>query len=153
MAFLRRISHAAGSILPGVPNSSGSLPRHIPRRATETFRNNVIQEENEDEDEEEGDTNSRASWELSDSESAKSEASGSGSDSDSEGRRSHDSSSSGGSSDSEMGDDGRPRDRFDMMTRHLWGVGERQGWFRDPEFDGLVSIRWVGSSWFALTTE
>jgi hypothetical protein len=30
-----------------------------------------------------------------------------------------------------------------MMTRHLWNVAERQGWFRDAHFDGLVSIRYV----------
>lgn len=33
------------------------------------------------------------------------------------------------------------RDKYDMMVRHLWNVGEREGWFRDPKYDGLVSIR------------
>jgi len=143
MSFLRRISSAAGNILPHLPNSGGTLPRHVPRRATETFAHNVIMEDVEVEEEEGGENASRASWELSESESTGSIPSGSGSDSDSdsEGRESFDSSSSGGSSDSEVLEDGRPRDRFDMMTRHLWGVGERSGWFRDPEFDGLVSIR------------
>ncbi len=145
MAFLRRISHAAGSILPGLPNSSGVPARHVPRRATETFRNNVILEVDEEDLNAEEDVQPRASWELSDSEDEKSEASGSGSDSDADSRGSYESSSSGGSSDSEVLEDGRPRDRFDMMTRHLWGFGERQGWYRDAEFDGLVSIRWVNA--------
>jgi hypothetical protein len=39
-----------------------------------------------------------------------------------------------------------PKDSYDMMTRHLWSVGERSGWFRDADFDGLVSIRWVSIS-------
>ena len=38
-------------------------------------------------------------------------------------------------------EEGRSRDRFDVMVRHLWHVGERSGWFRDADFDGLVSIR------------
>jgi hypothetical protein len=44
--------------------------------------------------------------------------------------------------DSDDGDDERRvRDRFDMMTRYLWSTADRQGWFRDGEYDGLVSIR------------
>ena len=138
MSFLRRLSTAAISILPTVPSSGGVPARHVPRRATETFNRETIIE-----NEEEAETNSRASWELSDSESAKSEASDSDSDANttSRRRRSYDSSDSGGSSDSDDVDSGLSNDRFDMMTRHLWGVGERSGWFRDADFDGLVSIR------------
>jgi hypothetical protein len=42
-------------------------------------------------------------------------------------------------SDSE--DEDKPRDRYDMMVRHLWHTAERSGWFRDASFDGLVSLR------------
>ncbi len=54
MSFLRRISSAAGNILPHLPNSGGTLPRHVPRRATETFAHNVIMEDVEVEEEEGG---------------------------------------------------------------------------------------------------
>lgn len=63
----------------------------------------------------------------------------SASDSDDSSRDS-DSADSDDSSDHER-DSGRVRDRFDMMTRYLWSTADRQGWFRDAEFDGLVSIR------------
>ena len=151
MSFLRRLSTAAGSFLPSVPNASGTPARHVPRRATETFsRKSFKNVEEGDEEEEEEDVKSRASWELSDTDSVKSAStqdSGSqGSDSAGESSRgSLDSTSdtSFSDSDSEFGEDGLPRDRYDMMVRHLWNVGERSGWFRDAHFDGLVSIRYV----------
>ncbi|GFZ49140.1 hypothetical protein JCM24511_06890 [Saitozyma sp. JCM 24511] len=133
MSFLRRISNAAQSFIPNLPNSSGIPAPHVPRRATETFHTKIVEEDSDEEA-------SRASWELSDGESV-----GSGSSSYSSGSErsgsSVDSSSSESSSDSELEEDGRPRDRYDMMTRHLWSVAERQGWFRDANADGLVSIR------------
>lgn len=146
MSFLRRLSNAASSILPSVPNSAGIPAPHVPRRATETFRRvtglDDLQEEGESQHDEVG---SRASWELSDDESAGSSSGSSGRSGSSSGsssaRSSFDSETSLESSDSEVEADGRPKDRFDMMTRHLWNVGERQGWFRDADFDGLVSLR------------
>lgn len=144
MSFLRRLSTAASSFLPTPPSASGSTPAHVPRRATETFRAPKLDDLDEDES-----IASRASWELSDGESssgssisgASSRSSLALSDKSLEGQTSDDDSDS----DLEAEADGRPRDRFDMMTRHLWNVAERQGWFRDAEFDGLVSIRYVQS--------
>jgi hypothetical protein len=124
MSFLRRLSNA---ILPSLPSASGSTPRHVPRRATETFHDDRVEEEDDDDD-----TPSRASWEMSDSGSVKS-SSGSSSGS-SLGRKSFEDSDSS-ESDEEMSD------KYDMMTRHLWSVGDRSGWFRDADSDGLVSIR------------
>lgn len=169
MSFLRRISNAAAHVLPSIPSSHGVTPSHVPRRATETFRATPglhLTQLKEDSDSE---IESRASWELSDAESVGSSSSslesgktgltgqqrrsknknrrrGSGG-SDSVG--SHGGSSSeeeedsdtSTDSDSELEEDGRQRDRFDMMTRHLWNVAERQGWFRDAHSDGLVSLR------------
>lgn len=139
MSFFRRISNAATAILPSLPSSNGVPASHVPRRATETFYRPELDQVQEDS---EG-TASRASWELSDNGSETSSyASSSGSSSSTSVRSSVDSERSCSSdSDSEFEVDGNPRDRFDMMTRHLWNVGERQGWFRDAEFDGLVSIR------------
>jgi hypothetical protein len=133
MSFLRRISNAAQSFIPNLPNPSGIPAPHVPRRATETFHTKIVEEDSDEEA-------SRASWELSDGESVGSGSSSSSSGSDRSGS-SVDSSSSESSSDSELEEDGRPRDRYDMMTRHLWNVAERQGWFRDANADGLVSIR------------
>lgn len=147
MSFLRRISNAAQSILPSLPNSQGIPAPHVPRRATETFtkpighsgKNTFIDEEDSSEDAHQ--TRSRASWELSDSESNEGSSRASTSSDRSDG--SEDGWSSDGSSDSEVDGKGRQKDRFDMMARHLWSVGDRQGWFRDAEYDGIVSLRYV----------
>lgn len=124
MSFLRRISNAANSFFPNIPNTSGDLPRHVPRRATETYSTNKAIEEDDDV----ASKFSRASWEMSDSESIKSSIASVSSKGDS-------------GSESESDSDDEVEDKYDMMVRHLWGVGERSGWFRDAEFDGLVSIR------------
>jgi hypothetical protein len=136
MSFLRRISNAAQSFLPSAPSSSGTPAPHVPRRATETFRSSKLYEI---EDEEE--VASRASWELSDGGSYRSGSSSSSSSRSSlDDRRSYESGSSEDDTDSEDDMD-QQQDRFDMMTRHLWNVAERQGWFRDARSDGLVTIR------------
>lgn len=131
MSFLRRISNAATAFFPSPPNTHG-LPPHVPRRATETGYPKRLSEEDEDDVSSKHSfsskhsNRSRASWELSDSESV----------------HSHQSSASSSQSYSESdSDDEAVEDRYDMMVRHLWGVGERSGWFRDADFDGLVSIR------------
>lgn len=158
MSFLRRISNAAHAFLPSIPNSNGQPAPFIPRRATETVTRRssggggfaIVQEDFE--------TSSRASWELSDDGSEHSRRSFDSESSASGSRRRSDASyaasASGSSSasedsdsgsevevDSESDDEEEGNDRYDMMTRHLWSVAERQGWFRDAEFDGLVSIR------------
>lgn len=151
MSFLRRISNAAQSILPTLPNSHGIPAAHVPRRATETFtkppgaggKNTFLEEESSGEEDRDvdglGRSRSRASWELSDSESGEgSSRSSSRSDKTDE---SEDEWSSDASSDSEVDGKGRQKDRFDMMARHLWSVGDRQGWFRDAQYDGIVSLR------------
>lgn len=139
MSFLRRISNAAQSFLPSAPSSSGAPAPHVPRRATETFRAGKLCDIEDEESIE-----SRASWELSDGGSYKSGSSSSGSSRSSleERYRDSDSGSSEEDEDSEDEMDG-PQDRFDMMSRHLWNVAERQGWFRDARSDGLISIRSV----------
>jgi hypothetical protein len=126
MGFLRRISNAATSAL-SLPRS---IPTHVPRRATETFAPAY-----HDDDDDVDDKGSRASWELSDTSSVRSGSSGSTHSKPS--RHSFDS-SDGDESDS---DDETPTDRYDMMTAHLWNTAERQGWFRDADYDGLVSLR------------
>lgn len=133
MSFLRRISNAASAFLPSAPSSSGAPARHVPRRATETFAAPI----DEDDDglsyrDSVASYPSRASWELSDAGSVRSGHSSAGSSS----RASFED-----SEDSDSEDEGRPRDRYDMMVRHLWHVAERSGWFRDAGFDGLVSLR------------
>lgn len=156
MSFLRRISNAAHAFLPSVPNSNGQPAPFIPRRATETFTRRgteaggfaIVQEDFE--------IASRASWELSDDGSVHSRRSFDSESSASGSRRRSDASyatsaseSGSGTEDSdseidvesESDDEEEGHDRYDMMTRHLWSVAERQGWFRDAEFDGLVSIR------------
>ncbi|WWD07950.1 hypothetical protein V865_006058 [Kwoniella europaea PYCC6329] len=150
MSFLRRFSSAASSFIPSIPNAQGIPASHVPRRPTETFSRTskaFIEEEDIDE------KASRASWELSDNESVSSKGSGSSksgasfatssgsSDLDKKSFDESDDSSSDESDDSILDRGGRPRDRYDMMVRHLWNVAERQGWFRDADFDGLVSIR------------
>ncbi|WRT65029.1 uncharacterized protein IL334_001971 [Kwoniella shivajii] len=149
MSFLRRFSSAASSLIPSIPNSSGAPAPHVPRRPTETFSRTskaFVEEEEIDE------KASRASWEMSDNESVSSKGSGSSksgasfassasSDLDKKSFDDSDDSSSDESDDSILDRGGRPRDRYDMMVRYLWNVAERQGWFRDAEFDGLVSIR------------
>jgi hypothetical protein len=87
----------------------------------------------EEDDDDVASKHSRASWEMSDSESIKSSIASASTD------------SSGSESEHDSDSDDEVEDRYDMMVRHLWGVGERSGWFRDAEFDGLVSIRWVPS--------
>ncbi|WVW78745.1 hypothetical protein I302_100705 [Kwoniella bestiolae CBS 10118] len=150
MSFLRRMSSAASSFIPSIPSATGVPAPHVPRRPTETFSRTskaFIEEEDIDE------KASRASWELSDNESVSSKGSGSSnsgrsfatssgsSDLDKKSFDESDDSSSDESDDSILDRGGRPRDRYDMMVRHLWNVAERQGWFRDADFDGLVSIR------------
>ena len=133
MSFLRRISNAASSFLPSAPSGSGQTPRHVPRRATETYTEHL----NDDDDDIsfkgsiESVAPSRASWELSDAGSVRSSLESDAS------RASFEESEE--ESDSE--DEERPRDRYDMMVRHLWHTAERSGWFRDAAFDGLVSLR------------
>lgn len=132
MSFLRRISNAASAFLPSAPSSSGAPARHVPRRATETFAGPI----NEDEDDVSfkgsvASRPSRASWELSDAGSVRS-----GHSSAESSRASFED-----SEDSDSEDEDRARDRYDMMVRHLWHVAERSGWFRDANFDGLVSLR------------
>jgi hypothetical protein len=143
MSFLRRISNAAQSILPSLPNSQGIPAAHVPRRATETFtkpigggKHTFLEEESSGEEDR---PRSRASWELSDSESG--EGSSRASSRSDKSDDSEDEWSSDASSDSEVDVKGRQKDRFDMMARHLWSVGDRQGWFRDAEYDGIVSLR------------
>ena len=135
-SFLRRISHA---VLPSLPNATGTPAPHVPRRATETFSSKKLDSDGSSITDSIG-SGSRASWELSDAGSDV-QSSVSGSDSDSSGRRSFSDSSESDSDDSEYGHEKRQRDRYDMMTRYLWSTADRQGWFRDAEFDGLVSIR------------
>ena len=151
MSFLRRLSSAAHSILPTLPNSQGIPAPHVPRRATETFtkppvgggKNTFLDEGSSGEEDRDVDgldrSRSRASWELSDSESG--EGSSRASTSSDKTDDSEDEWSSDASSDSEVDAKGRQKDRFDMMARHLWSVGDRQGWFRDAEYDGIVSLR------------
>lgn len=134
-SFLRRISHA---VLPQAPNAAGATPAHVPRRATETFSKKDFEESSSDAESSGTGSGSRASWELSDSESRSSSGS-SGSDTDSSGSRSDDATSS--DSDSDYEDHRRQVDKYDMMTKHLWSSADRHGWFRDAEYDGLVSIR------------
>lgn len=134
MSFLRRISNAASSFLPSAPSSSGATPRHVPRRATETYTEPL----NEDDDDisYKGSIDSapsRASWELSDAGSVRSSLESNAS------RASFEESEE----DSDSEDEERPSDRYDMMVRHLWHTAERSGWFRDAAFDGLVSLRSV----------
>ncbi|KAL7424392.1 hypothetical protein Q5752_000074 [Cryptotrichosporon argae] len=140
MGFLRRISNAAASVLPTLP--SGQVLPH--RRATETFGAPRILFDDKDAGELDDETGSRASWELSD-DGGSVRTGDSASDDESEGslgRRSSDSSDSADSVDSRFGADrSRAQDRYDMMTKHLWNTADRHGWFRDAEFDGLVSIR------------
>ncbi|WWD22045.1 hypothetical protein CI109_106533 [Kwoniella shandongensis] len=156
MSFLRRMSSAASSFIPAIPSSHGTPAPHVPRRPTETYNTHVLTEEGEDEFDEKA---SKASWELSDSDSISSKGSGSTRKGAGKRRGSASSSSSGGSqrksfdsssadsyasssSDESDEDDGENvRDKYDMMVRHLWNVAERQGWFRDADFDGLVTIR------------
>lgn len=136
MSFLRRISNAASAFLPSAPSGSGSTPRHVPRRATETFAHPL--DEDEDDISYKGSVASRpsrASWELSDAGSVRSGHSSGASSSRSDAEDSED--------DSDSEDEGRARDRYDMMVRHLWHTAERSGWFRDAGFDGLVSLRCV----------
>ncbi|WVQ97801.1 hypothetical protein IAU59_004916 [Kwoniella sp. CBS 9459] len=151
MSFLRRFSSAASSFIPSIPNAQGTPAPHVPRRATETsWAKSAFREDEEDIDEKA----SRASWELSDNESISSKGTGSSksgrrsfatsegsSDLDKKSFDESDDSSSEDEDDSIFDRGGRPRDRYDMMVRHLWNVAERQGWFRDAEFDGLVSLR------------
>nr|ACZ81467.1 Ncp1 [Kwoniella heveanensis] len=151
MSFLRRFSSAASSFIPSIPSAQGVPAPHVPRRATETsWAKSAFREDEEDIDEKA----SRASWELSDNESISSKGTGSSksgrrsfatsegsSDLDKKSFEESDDSSSDEDDDSILDRGGRPRDRFDMMVRHLWNVAERQGWFRDAEFDGLVSLR------------
>ncbi|KAK4689771.1 hypothetical protein P7C73_g329, partial [Tremellales sp. Uapishka_1] len=129
MGFLRRLSAA---VLPNLPNPSGPAPAHVPRRATETFPNGKLEELAED------DTASRASWELSEASSVRSGHSSGASESGSS-RRSYDTSDD--SEDNSDGEEEKPKDRYDMMTSHLWNQADRHGWFRDAEYDGVVSIR------------
>lgn len=131
--FFRRLSHA---VLPSVPNSTGSPAPHVPRRATETYSHKKSVTDTSESDAESEGSKSRASWELSEAGSSRaSTSSGTGSDASSDSAHSD-------SDDSESdGEDARVRDRFDMMTRYLWSTADRQGWFRDAEFDGLISIR------------
>lgn len=136
MSFLRRISNAASAFIPSAPSSSGAPARHVPRRATETYTEPI----NEDEDDASfkdsiASRPSRASWELSENGSLRSGRSSAGSSS---GRGSFEDSDESDSEDEES-----PRDRYDMMVRHLWHTAERSGWFRDAGFDGLVSLRYV----------
>lgn len=140
------MSNAAQSFLPSLPNSSGVPAPHVPRRATETFTRGSSNgklgglpelESNSDEHS----VRSKASWELSDSESMGGSSSGSSSRSARSSQSDDDDYESDASSDSEVDVQGRPKDKFDMMSRHLWNVGDRQGWFRDADFDGLVSLR------------
>lgn len=134
MSFLRRISNAASSFLPSAPSSSGATPRHVPRRATETYTEPINEYEDDDDISYKGSIDSapsRASWELSDAGSVRPSSGSTAS------RGSFEESDDG--SDSE--DEERPRDRYDMMVRHLWHTAERSGWFRDAAFDGLVSLR------------
>ncbi|WVR04424.1 hypothetical protein IAU60_001426 [Kwoniella sp. DSM 27419] len=148
MSFLRRFSSAASSFLPSIPNPTGAPASHVPRRATETSWAKGAFKDDDDLDEKAG---RRASWELSDNESIsskgssrKSAASFASSSSDLDKKSFADSESdseSDSDDDSVMNRGGRPRDRYDMMVRHLWNVAERTGWFRDADFDGLVSIR------------
>jgi hypothetical protein len=129
MSFLRRISNAASSFLPSAPSASGSTPRHVPRRATETYTERITEDDDDVSFKGSFDsTPSRASWELSEAGSARSSMESEASYHDSE-----------DGSDSE--DEDKPRDRYDMMVRHLWHTAERSGWFRDASFDGLVSLR------------
>jgi hypothetical protein len=134
-SFLRRLSHA---VLPNVPNAAGLPAPHVPRRATETYTKKVDDEADSDTDSLK--SGSRASWELSEDGSDLA-SSQSGSDSDSSGRRSFSDDSTDSDDSDYGGDERRTRDRFDMMTRYLWSTADRQGWFRDADFDGLVSIR------------
>jgi len=134
-SFLRRISHA---VLPQAPSASGAPAPNVPRRATETFSKKDFEDSSSDAESSGSGSGSRASWELSDTESRASSGS-SGSDSDSSGGRSYSDSSSDSDSDYDGGR--RQVDKYDMMTRHLWSSADRHGWFRDAEFDGLVSIR------------
>jgi hypothetical protein len=143
MSFLRRISNAANAILPTLPNSRGVPAPHVPRRATETFTTKQVEDPLDD------DASSRASWELSETSSIRSGSSSPFSASERSGS-SYESDDSEASSDSELDHDGRPRDRYDMMVRHLWNVADRQGWFRDANLDGIVSIRWACTGGMSL---
>ncbi|ODN75346.1 hypothetical protein L202_06522 [Cryptococcus amylolentus CBS 6039] len=139
MAFFRRFSSAASSFFPTLPNGQGIPASHIPRRPTESSQQHSLAE-SEDE------KSSRASWELSDAASLSSRGASSATDSfDSSSkesqRKSLAASSSGYYSSSDDGEDDLPRDRYDMMVRHLWNVGDREGWFRTSFSDGIVSIR------------
>lgn len=126
MGFLRRLSSA---VLPSIPTASGS---QVPARATETFRDGELPVP-------QATDNGRPSWELSDDGgSVKSYDISEGS-----------SGSQGSQSDSEeedsdySSDEDEVRDRYDLMTSHLWQVADTMGWFRDKAVDGLVSIRYV----------
>ncbi|ODN96436.1 hypothetical protein L198_04150 [Cryptococcus wingfieldii CBS 7118] len=139
MAFFRRFSSAASSFLPTLPNGQGIPASHIPRRPTESSQQHSLAEF-------EDEKSSRASWELSDATSLSSRGASSATDSfdGSSGesqRKSLAASSSGYYSSSDDGEDDLPRDRYDMMVRHLWNVGDREGWFRTSLSDGIVSIR------------
>ena len=130
MSFLRRISHA---ILPQVPSAQGIPATHVPRRATETYGKARISDEHLDK---RHSVASRASWELS------SDGISSASSSDAETDDSDRSSLSDDDDDSEEEYiERRPKDKYDVMARHLWGTADRMGWFRDADYDGLVSIR------------
>jgi hypothetical protein len=134
MSFLRRISNAASSFLPSAPSSSGATPGHVPRRATETYTERISEGDDDDISYKDSiEAPSRASWELSDSGSIRSSGASTSS------RASFEDSDDG----SESEDEEKPRDRYDMMVRHLWHTAERSGWFRDAAFDGLVSLRCV----------
>ncbi|TYJ52433.1 hypothetical protein B9479_006974 [Cryptococcus floricola] len=139
MAFFRRFSSAASSFFPTLPNGQGIPASHIPRRPTESSQHHSLAEF-------EDEKSSRASWELSDAASLSSRGASSATDSfdSSSGesqRKSLAASSSGYYSSSDDGEDDLPRDRYDMMVRHLWNVGDREGWFRTSLSDGIVSIR------------
>ncbi len=127
MSFLRRLSEA---VLPSTPRASGSTPAHVPILARETFTHPLDHYDDYE------DGGSRASWELSETSSVKSGSTASASDSESEGRASFDSSSDGQSDDEED-----RKDKYDVMTAYLWQTADRLGWFRDPDYDGLISIR------------
>ncbi|WVQ83998.1 hypothetical protein IAT38_006143 [Cryptococcus sp. DSM 104549] len=143
MSFLRRFSSAASTFLPTPPNVQGHPPPQVSRRPTEPIGRSPLHESDDEKA-------SRASWELSDSDSLSSKGSHStrrgsgGSSSGASQRKSFESTSvdtyESSEDDSEVEED-FASDKYDMMVRHLWNVAERQGWFRDASFDGLVSIR------------
>lgn len=133
MSFLRRLSSA---ILPAAPNAQGVPASHVPRRATETSVQ-IGNGKTVDSDESSfNDVASRASWELSDAGSSE-RATSSGSESEG----SEDGDTSDSDSDYDDPRSGRSKDKYDVMVRHLWNTADREGWFRDARFDGLVSLR------------